>query len=156
MFVTQHGRDQLHTNWPDLYKTRPGSDTAGGRVVAVEAKGRLWLARVLLRRVCAKVGFGAGIRWRRRKRLAYARTRLPPAAAFPAHWAPNGMVHYDKKEFPARYRNGVFIAFHGSWNRAPYAQGGYNVVFQPLAGRPRLRAVRNICRWFCGGSEIAR
>jgi mono/diheme cytochrome c family protein len=28
----------------------------------------------------------------------------------------------------------VFIAFHGSWNRAPYPQGGYNVVFQALAG----------------------
>jgi mono/diheme cytochrome c family protein len=44
------------------------------------------------------------------------------------------MVRYDKKEFPARYRNGVFIAFHGSWDRAPYAQGGYNIVFQPLQG----------------------
>jgi mono/diheme cytochrome c family protein len=28
----------------------------------------------------------------------------------------------------------VFIAFHGSWDRAPYAQQGYNVVFQSLAG----------------------
>jgi glucose/arabinose dehydrogenase len=27
----------------------------------------------------------------------------------------------------------VFIAFHGSWNRAPLPQGGYNVVFQPMA-----------------------
>jgi mono/diheme cytochrome c family protein len=44
------------------------------------------------------------------------------------------MVRYDKKEFPERYRNGVFIAFHGSWDRAPYPQGGYNVVFQPMAG----------------------
>src|SRR5207302_10585155 len=44
------------------------------------------------------------------------------------------MVRYDKKQFPAHYRDGVFIAFHGSWNRAPYAQGGYNVGFQPLAG----------------------
>jgi mono/diheme cytochrome c family protein len=44
------------------------------------------------------------------------------------------MVRYDQKQFPARYREGVFIAFHGSWNRAPYAQDGYNVVFQPLAG----------------------
>jgi mono/diheme cytochrome c family protein len=44
------------------------------------------------------------------------------------------MVRYDKEQFPARYRHGVFIAFHGSWNRAPYAQGGYNVVFQPLDG----------------------
>src|SRR5262249_14191233 len=31
------------------------------------------------------------------------------------------------------YRGGAFIAFHGSWNRAPFPQGGYNVVFQPLA-----------------------
>jgi mono/diheme cytochrome c family protein len=44
------------------------------------------------------------------------------------------MLHYDKKQFPARYRNGMFIAFHGSWNRAPYPQGGYNVVFQPFDG----------------------
>jgi mono/diheme cytochrome c family protein len=44
------------------------------------------------------------------------------------------MVLYNKQEFPARYHNGVFIAFHGSWNRAPYPQGGYNVVYQPLEG----------------------
>ena len=47
---------------------------------------------------------------------------------------PNATVHYDKKQFPARYRDGVFVAFHGSWNRAPYPQGGYNIVFQPFAG----------------------
>jgi glucose/arabinose dehydrogenase len=41
----------------------------------------------------------------------------------------------DKEQFPARYRDGVFIAFHGSWDRAPYPQGGYNVVFQPLQGK---------------------
>jgi hypothetical protein len=35
-------------------------------------------------------------------------------------------------KFPAAYRRGAFIAFHGSWNRAPAPQGGYNVVFQPL------------------------
>jgi glucose/arabinose dehydrogenase len=37
------------------------------------------------------------------------------------------------RAFPAAYRGGAFIAFHGSWNRAPDPQGGYNVVFQPLA-----------------------
>ena len=36
-------------------------------------------------------------------------------------------------QFPHGYRGGAFIAFHGSWNRAPAPQGGYNVVFQPLA-----------------------
>jgi mono/diheme cytochrome c family protein len=43
-------------------------------------------------------------------------------------------VFYDKSQFPSRYRNGVFIAFHGSWNRAPFPQSGYNVVFQSLKG----------------------
>jgi mono/diheme cytochrome c family protein len=42
------------------------------------------------------------------------------------------MVFYDQKQFPPAYRNGLFIAFHGSWDRAPYAQGGYNIVFQAL------------------------
>jgi mono/diheme cytochrome c family protein len=60
--------------------------------------------------------------------------KIAPVAAFPAHWAPNGAVFYDHKQFPAHYRAGVFIAFHGSWDRAPYPQGGYNVVFQPLNG----------------------
>ena len=68
------------------------------------------------------------------KTVGVCANKTGPAAAFPAHWAPNAMTHYDQKQFPARYRDGVFIAFHGSWNRAPYAQGGYNVVFQPLDG----------------------
>ena len=42
------------------------------------------------------------------------------------------MVFYDQKQFPPAYRNGLFIAFHGSWDRAPYTQGGYNIVFQAL------------------------
>jgi mono/diheme cytochrome c family protein len=44
---------------------------------------------------------------------------------------------YYGNQFPAAYRGGAFIAFHGSWNRAPFPQGGYNVVFQPFAdGKP--------------------
>jgi mono/diheme cytochrome c family protein len=44
------------------------------------------------------------------------------------------MALYDRDEFPGAYRHGVFIAFHGSWDRAPYPQQGYNVVFQALSG----------------------
>ena len=40
---------------------------------------------------------------------------------------------YSGNAFPAAYQGGAFVAFHGSWNRAPEPQGGYNVVFQPLA-----------------------
>ena len=71
------------------------------------------------------------------KKIGVCATKKPPVAAFPAHWAPNAMALYEGGLFPESYRGGVFIAFHGSWNRAPSPQGGYNVVFQPLAdGKP--------------------
>jgi glucose/arabinose dehydrogenase len=55
-----------------------------------------------------------------------------PVATFPAHYAPLDLLFYSGTQFPAQYRNGVFVAFHGSWNRAPLPQAGYNVMFQPL------------------------
>jgi glucose/arabinose dehydrogenase/mono/diheme cytochrome c family protein len=55
-----------------------------------------------------------------------------PLVAFPAHWAPMQMVAYTGAQFPERYRNGMFVAFHGSWNRAPLPQAGYNVCFVPF------------------------
>jgi mono/diheme cytochrome c family protein len=55
-----------------------------------------------------------------------------PLVAFPAHWAPMQMVTYTGSQFPAKYRNGMFVAFHGSWNRAPLPQAGYNVSFVPF------------------------
>ena len=57
-----------------------------------------------------------------------------PLYAFPGHWAPNHVVFYNGSQFPAKYRNGVFVAFHGSWNRAPLPQAGFNVAFLPLSG----------------------
>jgi glucose/arabinose dehydrogenase len=50
----------------------------------------------------------------------------------PGHWAPDDLKIYTGKSFPAAYQGGAFIAFHGSWNRAPAPQDGFNVVFQPL------------------------
>lgn len=47
-----------------------------------------------------------------------------PIIAFPAHWAPMQMAYYGADAFPEHYRNGVFIVFHGSWNRQPEQAGG--------------------------------
>jgi glucose/arabinose dehydrogenase/mono/diheme cytochrome c family protein len=133
IFVTQHGRDQLHSNWPGVYKLeqeatlpaeelvnlRQGGDYGWPECYYDPASGKLVLA--------PEYG-GDG------HRAGECAGKSAPIAAFPAHWAPDGMVFYDKDQFPVRYRNGVFIAFHGSWNRAPYPQRGYNVVFQKLDG----------------------
>ena len=57
-----------------------------------------------------------------------------PVATFPAHYAPLDLLFYGGAQFPAQYRNGVFVSFHGSWNRAPLPEEGYNVMFQPMRG----------------------
>jgi glucose/arabinose dehydrogenase len=68
------------------------------------------------------------------KKVGECAQKHEPVAVFPGHWAPNALFFYTGSSFPARYRNGAFIAFHGSWNRAPEPQAGFNVVFQPLSG----------------------
>jgi glucose/arabinose dehydrogenase len=66
------------------------------------------------------------------KEVGQCAQKKEPVATFPGHWAPNALMFYTGSSFPAKYKNGAFIAFHGSWNRAPLPQAGYNVVFQPL------------------------
>ena len=50
----------------------------------------------------------------------------PPAMKLGPHIAPLGMRFYTGKMFPAEYRNNIFIAMHGSWNRS--VKQGYNVM----------------------------
>jgi glucose/arabinose dehydrogenase len=134
LFVTVHGRDQLHANWPDLYKPDEEATLPAEELVLLKPQGdygwpECYYDPFKEKRVLAPEYGGDG-----GKSIGVCANKIPPVAAYPAHWAPNAMVLYDKKQFPAHYQGGVFIAFHGSWDRAPYAQGGYNVVFQPLAG----------------------
>jgi glucose/arabinose dehydrogenase len=60
---------------------------------------------------------------------------IVPDVLLPAHSAAVGIAFYNGAQFPARYRNGGFVALHGSWNRTVAA--GYRVVFFPMVnGRP--------------------
>lgn len=58
-----------------------------------------------------------------------------PDVLFQAHSATLDMKFYRGQQFPAYYRNGAFVAFHGSWNRQ--AGTGYNVVFVPFGNDNR-------------------
>jgi glucose/arabinose dehydrogenase/cytochrome c5 len=133
LLVTQHGRDQLHANWPDIYKPDQEATLPAEQVMLLKQGAdygwpECYFDPFVEKLILAPEYGGDG------KKAGVCATKTAPVAAFPAHWAPNGMAHYDKPQFPKRYREGVFIAFHGSWDRAPYPQGGYNVVFQPLSG----------------------
>ena len=62
-------------------------------------------------------------------------TAVPPDYALSSHVAPLGIVFSQNSSLPMRYRNGVFIAEHGSWDRSPL--NGYKIVYVPFAaGRP--------------------
>lgn len=50
-----------------------------------------------------------------------------PTQKLGAHVAALGMRFYTGKQFPDIYKNGIFIALHGSWNRS--AKSGYKVMF---------------------------
>ncbi len=133
IFVTQHGRDQLHANWPDIYKPDQEATLPSEELLLLRAKGdygwpECYHDPFLQKLVLAPEYGGDG------KTAGACTNKIAPIAVYPAHWAPNAMVRYDNGQFPAHYRGGVFIAFHGSWDRAPYPQGGYNVIFQALHG----------------------
>ena len=58
-----------------------------------------------------------------------------PDVLIQAHSAALGITFYEAAQFPPRFRNGAFIALHGSWNRSTTA--GVKVIFVPFAnGRP--------------------
>ncbi len=80
----------------------------------------------------------------------------PPVAAFPAHWAPVDILFYDGRMFPAKYRGGAFIAFHGSWNRAPLPMAGYNITFQPFSGGKPSGDFEIFAKGFPGKDQIMR
>jgi glucose/arabinose dehydrogenase/mono/diheme cytochrome c family protein len=134
LFVTQHGRDQLHANWPKLYKPEEEATLPAEELLLLKPGGDYGWPECYYDGVQQKLFLAPEYGGDGGKKVGVCTDKIAPVASLPAHWAPNAMVRYDQKQFPARYRDGVFIAFHGSWDRAPYTQGGYNVVFQPLQG----------------------
>jgi len=134
LYGAQHGRDQLAANWG--YSAEDSAEKPAEEMFRIEAGDDFgwpycYYDRQLDRKVLSPEYGGDG------SEVGRCAQKKNPIVAFPGHWAPNGIVFYEGGGFPPRYRGGAFIAFHGSWNRAPLPQGGYNVVFVPFAdGRP--------------------
>ena len=136
LYATVHGRDQLHDNWPTLFTENKSAENPGEELVRVDRGADYgWPycyydvdRRALL--LAPEYG-GDG------QKIGRCGSKTAPLMAFPGHWAPNGMLFYTGTQFPAQYRGGAFVAFHGSWNRAPLPQAGFRVAFAPFrSGRP--------------------
>lgn len=131
LYAVQHGRDDLHRFWPDLFTEEQN----------VELPAEEFL----------QVGEGDDFGWpycyfdpQQGKRFLNPEyggdgkitdrcdTAKDPLFGFPAHWGPNDVLIYQGDQFPEKYKHGAFIAFHGSWNRLGDNQDGFNVVFIPM------------------------
>lgn len=136
LYIAMNNRDQLDVFWPDRFSPQENSERPAEPLYrAVQGSDFGWpycyydygQKKLLLNPEYGGDG----------KMVGRCDKFTPPVAAYPAHWAPVALMFYSGTQFPAKYRGGAFIAFHGSWNRGPQPQDGYNVTFQPFAnGKP--------------------
>jgi glucose/arabinose dehydrogenase len=151
LWSTQHGRDQLAENWPKLYTPEQGQNLPAEELLSIDKGDDFGWPRCYFDGDQQKLVLAPEYKGDGGKAVADCATKKAPAGYFPAHWAPDGLLFYTGPKFPARYRSGAFIAFHGSWNRAPGPQGGYQVVFQPLSSGKASGAYESFANGFAGG-----
>ncbi len=131
LYVLQHGRDNLHRLFPELYTAWQSAVLPSEEFLKLkEGDDAGWpyyyYDQMQKKKLMTPEYGGDGKKEGKGKELAQ------PLIGFPGHWAPNDLYFYQGDQFPARYKNGAFIAFHGSTNRAPYPQAGYFVAFIPF------------------------
>ncbi len=137
LYVVMNSRDQLDVLWPGKFTAEENANRPAEPMYRMEQPGDNfgwpycfydYKAKQLL--LNPEYG-GDG------KTVGRCSDFKLPITSFPAHWAPVDLMFYTGSQFPDQYRGGAFIAFHGSWNRAPFAQEVSNVTFQPFSdGKP--------------------
>ncbi len=135
LFVMQHGRDQLHDLFPQYYTEKQSAVLPAECMYEIHKGDNagwpyIYYDQIQHKQILMPEYGGNGKKTADKK-------YLDPLVAFPGHMAPDGLLFYTGNQFPAKYKNGAFIAFHGSWNRSPEPQAGYFVAFVPFKnGKP--------------------
>jgi glucose/arabinose dehydrogenase/mono/diheme cytochrome c family protein len=131
LYAVVHGRDYLHNAWPREFSA--------------------WQGAVLPSEVFLQLNKGANAGWPYHyydqieekyflnpeyggdgKKQGEVSHLADVTVGFMGHFAPNDLMFYTGDQFPEHYKNGAFIAFHGSTSSDPYPQSGYFVGFVPM------------------------
>ncbi len=153
LYIAMHNRDQLDVFWPSLFTAQQNAERPAEPLYrAVQGSDFGWpycfydygQKSFLLNPEYGGDG----------KTVGRCTQFTPPVAAFPAHWAPVAVMFYTGNQFPRKYQGGAFIAFHGSWNRSPQLQEGYNVTFQPFSGGKPSGAFEVFADGFAGNAPL--
>lgn len=131
LFTLMHGRDYLHWMWPDYYSEWDGAVLPSEEFLRLKQGDNVGWPYAYYDHLKGKMiqnpeygGDG--------KMEAKDTSYVLPVVGFMGHFAPNDLLFYSGDQFPERYKNGAFIAFHGSTSSAPYNQSGYFVAFVPF------------------------
>jgi glucose/arabinose dehydrogenase len=133
LYAAQHGRDQLKSFFPDMYTQKESAELPAEEFFKVDDGDDFgwpycyydWMQE---KKVLGPEYGGDG------QEVGRCDQFEDPIQAFPGHWGPNDVLFYDSNQFPEKYQDGAFIAWHGSWNRAPLPQEGYKLTFTPFDG----------------------
>lgn len=153
LYVTQHGRDQLNQLHPPQFTAEENAELPAEEFFMTK-KGfdggwpYCYYDPFQKKKILSPEYGGDG------KKEGLCTSKEAPLYAFPAHWAPNALLFYQGNKFGSKYEGGAFIAFHGSWNRAPMKQGGYNVVFLPMKNGKPSGDYEIFADNFAGGEEL--
>src|SRR5262245_16421179 len=141
LWAVMHNRDGLDTTWPGQFTAEQNAEWPAEYLVKIADGSNFGWPYCFYNNAEGKLVTnpeygGDG------KKADRCGSFTPPTVAFPGHWAPNDVMFYSGTQFPDKYRGGAFIAFHGSWNRAPLPMAGYNITFVPFSGgKPGTREV---------------
>ncbi len=153
LYIGMNSRDQLDTFWPKLFTAQENAERPAEPLFrATQGADFGWpycfydygQKKNLLNPEYGGDG----------KEVGRCAQFTPPVAAFPAHWAPLALTFYTGNQFPKKYQGGTFIAFHGSWNRAPLPMAGYNVTFQPMANGKAAGNFEVFAQGFTGKDQL--
>ncbi len=127
LFATAHGRGQFHDFYSQYYTPKQSQEIPAETLYELhEGDDAGWpyiyYDQFQKKKIVAPEYGGDG-------KKTGGEKAIDPILAFPAHLGPNSLLFYTGKMFPAKYRNGAFIAFHG---QSPELKKGYFVAFVPF------------------------
>ena len=153
LYGAQNGRDQLFENWPNLYDATDDALLPAEELFLIQqGKEYGWpycyYDPIQQKKVLAPEYGGTGTE------IGRCATRELPVDDYPAHWAPLSMLFYTGTQFPAQFRNGLFIAWHGSrFDPSQQPAGpGYVVTFTPWANNQPAGPFQTFADGFAGGN----
>ncbi|MBN9350890.1 MAG: PQQ-dependent sugar dehydrogenase [Chitinophagaceae bacterium] len=135
LYVMQMGRDQLHDLFPKYYNAEISALLPAECLYELHRGANAGFPYAYYDQIKKK--YMLAPEYGGNGKIESNKNYLPPSLAFPGHLAPTAVLFYTGNQFPEKYKNGAFIAFHGSWNRSPEKQAGFFVVFAPFEnGKP--------------------